>query len=93
MTDSEVKKALDEGGPGRSSVRDTAKYQAYLKKYGITEDYLKQQLIRPSLLQTKIQRQAEGRSITVTDAQVQAYYDSQQGARSSRPTPARCTTS
>src|SRR6476659_6035655 len=57
-----------------AQVENTAKYQAYLKKYGITEDYLKAQLIRPQLLQTKIIAKLKSQ-YKVTDAQAQAYYN------------------
>ncbi len=53
VSDSEVNAGLQKAIQAQFGT-DTAKYQAYLKKYAITEDYLKQQLIRPQLLQTKI---------------------------------------
>jgi parvulin-like peptidyl-prolyl isomerase len=72
VSDDEVQKKLDEGV--QQQFGSTAKYQAFLKKYGITEDDLKSQVVRPSLLQTKIVDKLKSQ-YKVTDAQVQAYYD------------------
>ncbi|HEY0388777.1 MAG TPA: peptidyl-prolyl cis-trans isomerase [Gaiellales bacterium] len=72
VTDSEVQKKLDEGV--QQQFGSQAKFQAFLKKYGITEDDLKAQVVRPSLLQTKIIDKLKAQ-YKVTDAQVQAYYN------------------
>src|SRR6478672_4327121 len=73
VSDSEVNAGLQKAVTAQFGT-DTAKYQAYLKKYGITEDYLKLQLIRPQLLQTKIIAKLKSQ-YKVTDAQAQAYYN------------------
>jgi SurA N-terminal domain. len=73
VSDSEVNAGLQKAIQAQFGT-DTAKYQAYLKKYAITEDYLKQQLIRPQLLQTKIIAKLKSQ-YKVTDAQAQAYYN------------------
>jgi hypothetical protein len=73
VSDSEVDAGLQKAIQAQFGT-DTAKYQAYLKKYAITEDYLKQQLIRPQLLQTKIIAKLKSQ-YKVTDAQAQAYYN------------------
>jgi foldase protein PrsA len=73
VSDSEVNAGLQKGIQAQFGT-DTAKYQAYLKKYAITEDYLKQQVIRPQLLQAKIIAKLKSQ-YKVTDAQVQAYYN------------------
>jgi foldase protein PrsA len=73
VSDADIQKKLDEAVK-REFKTDTKKYQDYLKKYGITEDDLKEQVIRPSLLQTKIQEKLK-EQYKITDAQVQAYFD------------------
>jgi|tagenome__1003787_1003787.scaffolds.fasta_scaffold20829085_2 hypothetical protein len=73
VSDSEVNAGLQKAIQAQFGT-DTAKYQAYLKKYAITEDYLKQQLIRPQLLQTKIIAKLKSQ-YKVTDAQAQTYYN------------------
>jgi hypothetical protein len=73
VSDSEVDAGLQKAVQAQFGT-DTAKYQAYLKKYAITEDYLKQQLIRPQLLQTNIIAKLKSQ-YKVTDAQAQAYYN------------------
>ena len=73
VSDSEVNAGLQKAIQAQFGT-DTAKYQAYLKKYAITEDYLKQQLIRPQLLQTKIIAKLKSQ-YKVTDAQAQAFYN------------------
>jgi hypothetical protein len=72
-SDSEVQKKLDEAVK-REFKTDTKKYQDYLKKYGITEQDLKEQVIAPSLLQQKIQDKLKSQ-YKVTDAQVKSYFD------------------
>jgi hypothetical protein len=73
VSDSEIDAGLQKAIQAQFGA-DTAKYQAYLKKYAISEDYLKQQLIRPQLLQTKIIAKLKSQ-YKVTDAQAQAYYN------------------
>ena len=73
VSDDEVQKKLDEAVKQQFGT-DKQKYQDFLKKYGITEDDIKQQVIRPSLLQTKIQDKLKAQ-YPVTDQQIQAYYD------------------
>jgi hypothetical protein len=74
VSDSEVQKALDDAVKQQFGT-DTAKYHDYLKKYGITEDDIKEQVIRPSLLEKKIQDKVKAQ-YPVTDAQIKDYYDS-----------------
>ena len=73
VSDSEVQAGLDKAVKQQFGT-DTAKYQAYLKKYGISEDDIKAQVIRPSLLQTKIINKLKAQ-YNVSDSQAQAYYD------------------
>src|SRR4029078_2214427 len=73
VSDSEVNAGLQKAITAQFGT-DTAKYTAYLKKHGIPETYLKQQLIRPQLLQTKIIAKLKSQ-YKVTDAQAQAYYN------------------
>jgi hypothetical protein len=73
VSDSDVNAGLQKGIQAQFGT-DTAKYQAYLKKYSITEDFLKQQVIRPQLLQAKIIAKLKSQ-YKVTDAQAQAYYN------------------
>jgi hypothetical protein len=73
VSDSEVQTGLDKAIKAQFGT-DTAKYQAYLKKYGISEDDIKQQVIRPSLLQTKIINKLKSQ-YKVTDAEAQTYYN------------------
>jgi len=74
VSDSDVQKALDTAVKQQFG-SDTAKYQEFLKKYGITEQDIKDQVIRPSLLQTKIHDKVKSQ-YAVTDAQIKDYYDS-----------------
>jgi hypothetical protein len=73
VSDEDIQKKLDEAVE-REFKKDTKRYEEYLKKYGITEDDLKEQVIRPSLLQEKIQDKLK-EQYKVTDEQVQTYYD------------------
>jgi hypothetical protein len=74
VSDNDVQKALD-AAVKQQFAGDTAKYKAFLKKYGITEADIKEQVIRPSLLQTKIQDKVKA-EYPITDAQVKDYFDS-----------------
>jgi hypothetical protein len=73
VSDADVQKKLDEA-VAREFKKDTKKYQDYLKKYGITEGDLKEQVIRPTLLQQKIQEKLK-EQYKVTDAQIKKYFD------------------
>jgi foldase protein PrsA len=73
VSDDDVQKKLDEAVQ-KEFKKDTKRYQDYLKKYGITEDDLKEQVIRPSLLQQKIQEKLK-EQYKITDEQVQKYFD------------------
>jgi hypothetical protein len=73
VSDSDVQKALDAAVKQQFGT-DTAKYKAFLKKYGITEQDIKDQVIRPSLLQTKIQDKVKAQ-FPITDAQIKDYYN------------------
>ena len=74
VSDDDVQKSLDDAVKQQFK-GDTAKYQDFLKKYGISEDDVKEQVIRPSLLQTKIQDKVKSQ-YPVTDAQIKDYFDS-----------------
>jgi SurA-like N-terminal domain/PPIC-type PPIASE domain len=72
VSDSEVQKKLQEGIQQQFGSQD--KYQAFLKQYGITEQDIIDQAVRPSLLQTKIEDKLKAQ-YKITDAQVQDYYN------------------
>ncbi|HEX2586867.1 MAG TPA: SurA N-terminal domain-containing protein [Gaiellales bacterium] len=72
VSDSEVQKKLQEGIQQQFGSQD--KYQAFLKKYGITEQDIIDQAVRPSLLQTKIADKLKSQ-YKITDAQVKDYYN------------------
>jgi hypothetical protein len=74
VTDGDVQKALDTAITQQFG-GDRSKYEDYLKKYGVTEDDVKEQVIRPSLLQTKIQDKVKA-EYPVTDSQIQDYFNS-----------------
>jgi len=71
VSDSEVQQKLQEGIQQQFGSQD--KYQAFLKKYGITEQDIIDQAVRPSLLQTKIEDKLKAQ-YKITDAQIQDYY-------------------
>ena len=73
VSDSEVQTKLD-AAVKQQFGGNNQKYQDFLKKYGITEDDIKEQVIRPSLLQTKITDKLKAQ-YPVTDKQIQDYYD------------------
>ena len=73
VSDSDVQKKLDDAVKQQFG-GDNQKYQDFLKKYGITEDDIKEQVIRPSLLQTKITDKLKAQ-YPITDKQIQDYYD------------------
>lgn len=72
VSDSEVQQKLQEGIKQQFGTQ--AKFQAFLTKYGITADDITAQVVRPSLLQTKIEDKLKAQ-YKVTDAQIQAYYN------------------
>jgi foldase protein PrsA len=72
VSDSAIQKSLDQGVQQQFGTQ--AKFQAFLTKYGITEDDLKQQVVRPSLLQTAITNKLKSQ-YKITDAQIQDYYN------------------
>jgi hypothetical protein len=74
VTDDDVQKALDDTIQ-QSFGGDMNKYHDYLKKFGVTEDDVKEQVIRPSLLETKIQDKVKAQ-FPITDAQIKDYFDS-----------------
>lgn len=74
VTDSDVQKALDQAIQTQAG-GDKSKYTDFLKKYGLTDQEYKDQFIRPSLLQTKVQEKVKA-EFPITDAQVKDYFDS-----------------
>jgi len=73
VTDDELNKALDDAIKQQYG-GDQAKFEADLKKFKFTADEVKQQLIRPSLLQKKVQEKVQS-GVKITDKDVQDYYD------------------
>jgi hypothetical protein len=73
VTDDELHKALDDAIQ-QTFKGDQSKYQAYLKKYNLTEDEVISLLIRPHLLQQKIETKLTGQ-FKVTDQQISDYYN------------------
>jgi hypothetical protein len=73
VTDEELDKALDDAIKQQYG-GDRAKFEADLKKFKFTEDQVKQQLIRPSLLQKKVQEKIQS-EVKITDQDVKDYYD------------------
>jgi foldase protein PrsA len=74
VSDTDVQKALDAAVKAQFGT-DLTKYHAFLTKYSITEQDIKDQVIRPSLLQTKIQDKVKA-MYPITDAQILSYYNS-----------------
>ncbi len=72
VSDSEVQKKLQDGV--QQQFGSQAKFQAFLTKYGITQDDIISQVVRPSLLQTKITDKLKS-EYKVTDAQISDYYN------------------
>lgn len=77
VSDDELHKALDSAIQSTFN-GDQSKYQAYLKKYNLTEDEVISLLIRPHLLQQKIQTKLVDQ-FKVTDQQVQDYFNAHKG--------------
>jgi hypothetical protein len=77
VSDSAIQKSLDQGVQQQFGTQ--AKFQAFLTKYGITEDDLKAQVVRPSLLQTAITNKLKSQ-YKITDAQIQDYYNKNKSA-------------
>jgi len=50
------------------------KYQEYIKKYGLTDEEVREFLVRPSVVQKKVQDKLTGDQ-KISDADVQKYYD------------------
>ena len=72
VSDSEVQQKLQDGIKQQFGTQ--AKFQAFLTKYGITADDITSQVVRPSLLQTKIEDKLKAQ-YKITDAQMQDYYN------------------
>ena len=73
MTDDDIQKALDDAIK-QSFNGSQEKYQAYIKKYGLTDEEVREFLVRPSVVQKKVQDKLTGDQ-KITDADVQKYYD------------------
>jgi hypothetical protein len=73
VSDSEISTALDKAV--KAQFKTTADYQAYLKKYGLTEDDIRTQAMLPSLLENKIVNKLKAQ-YAITDKQAQDYYNS-----------------
>jgi len=84
VSDSEVQTQLDTAVKQQFG-NDTAKYQAYLKQYGLTEDDIKTQAILPSLLENKIIAKLKSQ-YAISDKQVQDYYNSHKSSYKSPDT-------
>jgi foldase protein PrsA len=81
VSDSDVKKQLDTAVQQQFG-SNQAKYQAYLKQYGLTEDDIKTQAILPSLLENKIIAKLKSQ-YAISDKQVQDYYNSHKSSYTS----------
>jgi hypothetical protein len=73
VSDKDVTDALNKAVAAQ--FKTTAEYQAYLKKYGMSEDDVRTELILPSLLENKIVDKLKAQ-YAITDKQVQDYYNS-----------------
>jgi PPIC-type PPIASE domain/SurA-like N-terminal domain len=73
VSDDDIQKALDDAIK-QSFDGSQEKYQAYIEKYGLTDDEVRQFLVRPSVVQKKVQDKLTGDE-KITDADVQKYYD------------------
>jgi SurA-like protein/parvulin-like peptidyl-prolyl cis-trans isomerase-like protein len=71
VSDSEVQQKLQDGV--KQQFGSQAKFQAFLTKYGITQDDIISQVVRPSLLQTKITDKLKS-EYKITDSQIAGYY-------------------
>jgi foldase protein PrsA len=73
VTDDDIQKELDTAIK-QSFNGDQSKYQDYIKKYGLTDDEVREFLVRPTVVQKKVQdKLTSGQK--VTDADIQKYYD------------------
>ena len=73
VTDEQITQSLDEAIK-QTFNGDQAKYEEYLKKYGLSDDEVRAMLVRPRLLGEKVQEKLTGQ-FQVTDEQVQKQYD------------------
>ena len=73
ITDDDIQKSLDDAIK-QSFDGSQEKYQAYIKKYGLTDDEVREFLVRPSVVQKKVQDKLTGDQ-KISDADVQKYYD------------------
>ena len=73
VSDDEIQKALDDAIK-QSFNGSQDKYQAYIKKYGLTDEEVREFLVRPSVVQKKVQDKLTGDQ-KISDADVQKYYD------------------
>ncbi|HVG67556.1 MAG TPA: SurA N-terminal domain-containing protein [Gaiellales bacterium] len=73
VTDDDIQKALDDAIK-QSFNGSQEKYQEYIKKYGLTDDEVREFLVRPSVVQKKVQDKLTSDQ-KITDADVQKYYD------------------
>ena len=73
ITDDDIQKSLDDAIK-QSFDGSQEKYQTYIKKYGLTDAEVREFLVRPSVVQKKVQDKLTGDQ-KISDADVQAYYD------------------
>jgi hypothetical protein len=73
VSDDDIQKSLDDAIK-QSFNGSQDKYQAYIKKYGLTDEEVREFLVRPSVVQKKVQDKLTGDE-KITDADVQKYYD------------------
>jgi hypothetical protein len=84
VSDSDVTKQLNTAVQ-QQFAGDQSKFQSFLKQYGMTVDDIKQQFIVPSLLQQKIIAKLKSQ-YSVSDKQVQDYYNSHKSSYKSPDT-------
>jgi hypothetical protein len=73
VTADDIQKALDDAIK-QSFNGSQEKYQEYIKKYGLTDEEVREFLVRPSVVQKKVQDKLTGDQ-KISDADVQKYYD------------------
>jgi len=73
VSDDELQNAVD-AAIKQQYGGDRSKFEADLAKYKFTEDDYRQEVIRPSLVQKKIQEKIQS-DVKITDQDVQDYYD------------------
>jgi hypothetical protein len=73
VSDDDIQKSLDDAIK-QSFNGSQEKYQQYIQKYGLTDEEVREFLVRPSVVQKKVQDKLTGGQ-KITDADVQKYYD------------------